>query len=397
LRRKLPGLKVAGVGGSRMREAGVELLCDSSVWSAIGITEAVKVLPRLLFAFHSVRKYLKAHPPDLLILIDFGFFNVRIAKGLPDSVKVLYYFPPGSWRKNAGLRQLGGVVDRIVTPFAWSEACLREQGHDVRYFGHPLLDVVHPQYAREEFCDRFALDPGRPIIGLLPGSRTHEIANNLPAIVVACAHLINEQPSLQFAVPLASSVSVPSVLRELRALPWIRVRGIDAADESAERIGGSSGLGLASRAAALAERDGLDLSSTHIDIRLLHGMAYDVLAHSRAAVVTSGTATLEAAILGCPMVIIYRGSWLTYVEWKLRGRGIKFVGMPNIILDRQVCWELLHHEASPRRISAIIAELVADSVERETMIRGLLEVRAALGNPGAIEKTADVVVEMLER
>lgn len=227
LRKLLPSVRISGVGGKRMRQAGVELVADSSSWSAIGVVEALGVVPKLLRAMHGLKAYLAKNPPDLLILIDFGFFNLRLAKHVAGSLKVLYYFPPGSWRKNATYPDLAGKVDRVVTPFSWSEASLRDQGFHVHYFGHPLLDVVHPALGRVAFCNEYGLDANRRIVGMLPGSRNQEIAYNLPALAVVGARMLKTHPDLQFVIPMASSVSINAIRDELNSVPWIEAEGVD--------------------------------------------------------------------------------------------------------------------------------------------------------------------------
>ena len=347
LKRIVPTAVIRGVGGRRMREAGIELLFDSSTWGAIGIAEALKLVPRLSLVLSKLKARLNADPPDVLVLIDFGAFNVRLGKHAHSrGVKVLYYFPPGSWNRDADCSRLMDIADRVVTPFPWSADGLREAGIRADFFGHPLLDIVKPSLARPEFCERFGFDPERPIIGLLPGSRRQEIAHNLPVQACAARRLSESIPGLQFAIPLAPSVD-PDAIR-----------------------------------AMVSE-----------DIKLLPGMAYDLLAYSRAAVVVSGTATVEAAILGCPMVIVYRGSRLTTLEFKIRRKRIKFIGMPNIIMDRQICPELTADEVSPERIAGLMLELIPPTPERARMLKDLGEAKGILGSPGAIEKTALAVLE----
>lgn len=349
LKRIAPHLHIRGVGGRRMREAGVELLFDSSSWGAIGIAEALKLVPRLALILSKLKAHLNANPPDLLALIDFGAFNVRLGRHAHSrGIKVLYYFPPGSWNRDANCSRLIEVADRVITPFPWSADALKKVGIEADFFGHPLLDIVKPSMPKDEFCRQFGFHPERPIIALLPGSRRQEIIHNLPVQALAARKLSESIPGLQFAIPLAPSVDPDGV----------------------KAISGK-------------------------EIELLPGMAYDLLAYSRAAIVVSGTATVEAAILDCPMVIVYRGSRLTTLEFKLRRKRIKFIGMPNIIMDREICPELTAEEASPERIAGHMVELIPPTVERAQMIKDLADAKAVLGSPGAIQKAALAALEMI--
>ncbi len=389
-----PGIDISGVGGRRMREAGVRLLHDSSSWSAIGIAEALKLVPALLRAQGKLKKQLGSCPPDLVVLVDFGAFNLRLgtylhARGVP----VMYYFPPGSWKRSADYSRLRDVADRVVTPFPWSAESLSNQGFSADFFGHPLLDVVQPGMARDEFCRRFEFDPDRPIIGLLPGSRNQELLHILPALLISAARLIQTSPDLQFAVPLASSLNADAIERELARVPWIQSQSYcPRAHSNFDKV---SRLPLSSVIAEQSREDRFTAPPSKVHVKLLPGMAYDVLAHSRAAIVSSGTATVEAAILGCPMVIVYRGSRMMTFEYRLLGRNIKYIGMPNIMLDRMLCPELRAEDANPTRIYGEISALIPDSNERSEMIHGLDEVRRLLGTPGAVRKTAMAVLDML--
>ena len=397
LKQMLPSAAIRGVGGRRMCEAGVELLYDSSSWSAIGITEALKLVPRLLFAFSKLQARLRAHPPDVLILIDFGAFNVRLGRRLhATDTKVLCYFPPSSWYRDADYSRLSGIADRVVTPFPWSVAALKRQGFQADFFGHPLLDVVRPSLSQDVFHERFEFDAERPIIALLPGSRIQEITHNLPALLIAAARVSEEVPELQFAIPLAPTLNASVIADELGRVPWIDIKAHDTSCDPAPTADmAAEPFDMPNRVQALAREEGLAAPAGKVCIHLLPGMAYDLLACSRAAVITSGTATVEAVILDCPMVIVYRGSRLATLEFKLRRKRIKFVGMPNIILDKAACPELIADEASPGRISELLLKLIPDSPERARMLKDLAEARAVLGEPGAVQKTARVVLELL--
>ena len=396
LKQALPSVRIRGVGGRKMRDAGVQLLFDSSAWSAIGIAEGLKVGPRLLTTYRKLKAGLVADPPDLVILIDFGAFNTRLGRFVHSrGMKVLYYFPPSSWNRHANYERLKEVADRVVSPFPWTPALLEDQGIRADFFGHPLLDVVRPSCSRDEFCRRFGFDASRPIVGLLPGSRAQEIIHNLPPLVASAAELLGKIPDLQFAVPPASSVDIFALMYELRRIPWVDVDAENTLADQNHQSKGIAPMSLVSRINALARTDGFKAPKSRVRIKLLPGMAYDVLAHSRAAVVTSGTATVEAAILGCPMVIIYRGSRLTTLEYKLRGGRLRFIGMPNIILDRPACPELVANAVDHSRIAELMLDLVSDSPKRARMLQDLAEVRALLGEPGAVERTTQVVLEML--
>jgi len=396
VRERIPSVRIRGVGGLKMRDAGVELLHDSSSWSAIGIVEALRLVPRLLLAQSRLVKELESDPPNLLVLIDFGAFNVRLARRLRHTgVKVLYYFPPGSWRRGSTYENLQGLVDAVVTPFPWSAETLRQKGFRAEFFGHPVLDTAKPTLSRDEFsghleCGGSTPHSKWPIVGLLPGSRAQEMKYNLPAMLLAAARLTESMPDLQFVVPVAPTMDIRAVADGLREVPWLDVR-------CNEPVGSTDGrpLQIARAVDALARREGFPQPKGPVRVHLLPGMAQDVLAYSRAAMVCSGTATIEAAVLGCPMVIIYRSSMLTWLEFRLLCKGVDFIGMPNIIADEQVCPELIYDEASPARIAQLMHGLIQDTHEREAMLEGLAEVRDALGGPGAVDRTAGLVLEML--
>lgn len=349
VRRLLPDADVWGVGGTRMREMGVRLVYDSSLWSAIGIFEALKLAPRMLLILFKIEALLKKNPPDLLVLIDFGAFNIplgRFARKM--GIRTLYYVTPGSWNRHGNFRRLVDTADRAVTPFPWAAELLGECGMRADFFGHPLLDVVKPKLSREEFCKYVGFDADKHIVGLLPGSRSREVHHCLPAMLEAARMLHAEIPDLQFAVPLSPSVKIGEADQ-------------DAADH----------------------------------VKFIRGMAWDVLAHSRAAVVVSGTATLEAAILDCPMTIIYKGSRMSQFEYALRGKPLKYIGLPNIILDEMVCRELIQDNASPDNIFGEMNSLIGDTPKRAKMVGDLMRVKGMLGGSGAVDRTAEVALEML--
>ncbi len=360
-------LSLWGIGGARMREAGVDLRFDSTHWGVMGTYEALKLAPRLLWVLSRVKRDLLARRPDVLVLIDFGAFNARAAAwAKQQGLKVFYYFPPGSWRRGPvrpGPRSVPAITHRVATPFPWSEKSLREAGADAHFVGHPLLDIARPNMSREAFRDLHGVPRDALLVCHLPGSRWHELEYNWPAMQGAAGILSDQIPGLAHVVALAPSVSGR----------WL----VD---------GGQSGSRLSS-----------PTTSHHPLITGLRPPAtvYDALAASDLVITKSGTVTLEAAILGRPMVILYKVSPIQEFEYMLFHRGrIRFIGMPNIILDRMAFPELIQHEASPEGIAVAALPLLTDRAVLAQTEEDLGQVRASLGEPGAIGRTADLILDL---
>jgi lipid-A-disaccharide synthase len=370
-----------------MREAGVTLRFDSTHWGAMGTYEALKLAPRLLWVLAQVKRDLLAARPDVLVLIDFGAFNARLgAWAQQQGLKVFYYFPPGSWRRGAirpGPRSLATIADRIATPFPWSAEALRAAGADAHFVGHPLLDIARPTMSREEFRHRHDIPLDALLVCHLPGSRRHELKHNWPPMREAAALLSRRVPGLTHVLALAPSVQNAPGVRPPRCAGPPRPQG---APLPSERVWSREPVG-APLVSALRPP----------------ATVYDALAAADLAITKSGTVTLEAAILGQPMVILYRGSWIQEIEYYLlHRRRIQFIGMPNIILDRMAFPELIQHQASPEGIAAAALPLLTDPAARRQAAIDLDEVRAALvdgkrGDPqsGAVGRTADLLLDLV--
>lgn len=355
LRKQIPQVRFWGIGGRRMAEMGVELLYDSSRWGAVGVVESLRVAPALLLALQHLKHRLAHQPPDLLVLVDFGAFNVPLAKwARRRGIKVFYYFPPGSWRRYLPRRNdLPFCTDCIVTPFPWSADLLRRTGANAHFVGHPLLDRLLPTLSEEEFCRQLKLSPTGLHIGVLPGSRRQEVHSLLPVLRRAGELLAEQEPQVQFVLALAPSVPEEMVQRALNGTP--------------------------------------------IQWRIAREMTYDVMAHSHLLWCCSGTATLEAAILGTPMIILYRGSRLMEIEYYIRRRSLKltFIGLPNLIVGRSICPELLQRSATPRNIVAHSLALLPGTDGHRQQREALQEVKSLLGEPGATERAARLLLEYL--
>lgn len=356
LRKIQSGLSLWGAGGPRMREAGVDVTVDMTGGGTIGISETVKSLPSVAAKYFRFRSQLLRCKPDLFVPIDFGAFNIRLAQvARKNGIEVVYYFPPSSWRKRpknaAKLMASGG---KVITPFPWSQEHLSAAGVDARFVGHPLVDIVKPSCDKATFLHDFDLSDLLPTIGMLPGSRAHELSEHMP-IMIECARIMD---------------------RELGGAQFVIGAG-GRAENIRKRL-------------KLAEKDG-DLPP----IRVVEGRTYDCMAHSDLLISKSGTATLEAAILGTPMVIIYSGSAIMRFEFLFRKSVLEeYIGLPNIIADRGVCPELINEQVTPEAVSDIALSLLRDQESLDKMKNALHEVRRTLGETNAVQRTASLLLEM---
>ncbi|MFZ4507141.1 MAG: lipid-A-disaccharide synthase [Fimbriimonas sp.] len=338
---KLAPIHAVGVGGVRSREAGIETFADSSRWGAIGIVEAIRVYPRVLVGYRRALRQMAAMPPGLLVAIDFGFMNIRLcrhAKRL--GWKVLYFVPPGSWKRGPQGKDLASLTDLVVTPTSWSFDQLAKIGVNVRWFGHPLKQLLGR-------ATRAQRDPSR--IALVLGSRDPEVAllrEVVRDIVAAPAF-----KDYTFEFPLAPNVN----LEALRAW-WIAQTG---------------------RTQDIFHREG-----TATSFRRCH-----------AAIVCSGTATLEAALCGCPMVVVYKVRKLAELEGRILRIRPKFIALPNLILDEPVVPELIQHAATPKAIGDLLLPLLSGE-RREAQLEAFARIDTALGGANAITETAVEAIKL---
>lgn len=327
------GVEFLGVGGSRSREAGVHLVADSSRWGAIGIVESLMVAPRVIAGYRAALKELSRGVPGVLVPIDYGYMNVRLARAAKLlGWRVAYFIPPGSWRRDRQGADIPRVSDLIVTPFSWSAELLGQAGGNAVWLGHPLAQMVAEAPTQTRIPKRVAV---------LPGSRSHEIARNVPAIAEALAHC-----DVEIEVAAAPGVDY----RELRQL-W------RSCNKTADPI-------------------------------VTPGDTYGVLMRGQAAVICSGTATLESALCGCPCVVVYRGSKTMEIEYRIRRPKFEAISLPNILLCRPLLPELIQWDATPAGILARLTPLLTDTPERQAQLEGFEELRQLLGPGDAITQAA---------
>ncbi len=410
-----------GIGGHCMAEAGATLRYNSEPWASIGLADTVFKLPLLLAVRAEMKRAVRRDRPDALVLIDAGAFNVPIGRAAKSEgiCPVFYYFPPGSWRRGAmvrkGTRKVVAAADRIVTPFRWSETLLKSAGADARFVGHPLLDLVKPILPAGEFYEHFGLDSHRPLVALLPGSRRSEIRHILPALIGAANEMTRRIPGIQFALALASS-SQRTLVEEIieKAQASSRLPGLMTL--AGGKLAHLAHEALAPPVPLLATTEGVTLDGRTLTpdmpdeapirerpgpapLVICEGLTWDVMARSDLVLTKSGTATLEAMILKKPMVIVYRGSALMGIEWRLRRRSLNIahIGLPNILADERLFAELLQDDATPEAIAALGVELLL----QPGRILGLKErltdlVRTNLGDPGGVKRAAELLLDLIQ-
>jgi len=353
MRRIDPSLAFYGVGGKGMRLAGVELLADAAEMAVVGLTEVVFKLAAILRVMRRLKASLREERPDLVILIDYPDFNLPLARAARKcGIRVLYYISPQvwAWRKDR-ITTIRDTVDRMAVILPFEEEFYRKAGVEVSFVGHPLLDEVRKKYSRPEALKRFGLREDATTVGILPGSRRSEVERILPEMLEACRILEEKVSPLQFVLPLAGTLD-PDFVREI-------------------------------------------LGRFPVRVQLILDETYDVIAVSDAAMVASGTATLETALLETPMVIVYKVSPLSYAVGR-RFIRVEHIGLANIIAGRTVVPELIQDQATPERIANEIRDLLVRRGRAREMKAALAEIRGKLGTPGASQRTARIACEMLQ-
>lgn len=345
LRRRSPDLEVAGIGGEQLRAAGMNVLIDTASVATMGFVETFGTVGRLWRAYRRLLRHLDEERPDLVVLVDYPEFNLLVARQAKRrGVPVFYFIGPQVWAWRRGrIEKIRRRVDKmgVVFPFE-PELYNRDERTLAEFVGHPLLDLVGPRGDRAETRRRHQLDPDRPLVAVLPGSREKEVRYLLPALGEAAGILARE--GWQSALALAP--------------------GLD--EEEVRRLAPP-------------------------ELKIVRGDTYGLIAAADAAVVASGTATLETALLGCPMVIVYRMAPFTH--WLARRLvTVPWIGMPNLILQRPVFPELIQNEVTGEAVAAALRSLR----DREPEIRAALsELRSRLGESGAAGRAADMALSLV--
>jgi lipid-A-disaccharide synthase len=348
LKERIPRLQGFGLGGDRLDEQGLRLLGHVRQLAVVGLLEVLSHLRDLRAIFRRVLAEVDRERPDVAVLVDYPDFNLRLARELRRrDVPVVYYVSPQVWAwRQRRLVTIRETVARMLVIFPFEESLYREAGVPVTFVGHPLVDLVRPATDPRGFLQGLGFDAARPVVALLPGSRPKEAAHNLPPLAAAVPRIRSARPDVQFLVALAPYLDPSAVEGPLRGLGVALVKDQTAAALSAASL----------------------------------------------ALVASGTATVETALLGTPMVVVYRVSPLTYAVGR-RFLQVPHFAMVNLIAGRRVVPELEQRDFTPERVAAEALRLLSEPGAADVMRRELARVRDLLGGPGASARAADAVAE----
>lgn len=346
LRAARPDLAAFGLGGDHVLAQGANLQAHARDVAVVGLLEVVKHLGDLKAVFNRILAEADRGRPDVAVLVDYPDFNLRLAKALHRrGIPVVYYVSPQVWAWRRGrIKTIKAAVARMLVLFPFEEAIYREAGVPVTFVGHPLLEHVKPASDRGAFLREIGLDPSRPVVAILPGSRRQEVAHNLPPLAGAIAAIAARRPEAQFVLAAAPT---------------------------------------------------LDETTYHgVRARVVRGRTHEVLGAADVGLVASGTATVEAALLGLPMVVVYRVSPMSFALGRPLVR-VRHFAMVNLIAGREIVPELMQGAFTPERVAAEALALLEDPAKAKAVRASLAEVRRQLGEPGASARAAAIVAAML--
>src|SRR5579875_854628 len=351
IRARASDCELFGIAGKQMRAAGVRALVNVEEIAGLGVVELASTIGRTLSAMRMLIRLVKRDPPDLVILIDYADFNLFFARFVRRAgVPILYYIVPQVWAWRRGrIAKLVRRSDRLAVVFPFEKQVYAAGGDRVMFVGHPLLDITQPAADRTTTLARHGFPPAAHLLAILPGSRRGEVLHLLPPMAAA-ARLLADRRGLLPVILLAPTLTEA----DLRAAAGDAIAGI----------------------------------------RIIAGDSYSIIAASELALVTSGTATLETALLGCPMVIAYKMSPLSYAVARTLVRGVGSIGMPNILAGRRIVPELIQRDVTAEKL-AHAGELMLDEPARSATIAALGTIRSMLGTPGAAGRVAEIALGMI--
>lgn len=350
LKEMMPYLSVCGMGGRELRAQGVDILYDAAKMAVVGLVEVLAHLADIRKALKILENELRRNPPDLLILIDYPDFNlVLAAKAKKLGIPIFYYISPQVWAWRSGrVKKIGRLVDRMAVILPFEKDFYHKRGVEVDYVGHPLLDSVKKTLGRERFCELHGIDPRHVLVGLLPGSRKKEIRAMLPVFLQTIADMQALHEKMTVLIPLAPTLTA-------------------------------------------ADLEECGLASNVSGIRVISDNRYDLMAACDLALATSGTVTLELAVLDVPMVVSYKMAPLTWFIGNMLV-DVDFGSLVNLIAGKEVVRELMQQDATVVKLCAALEEIWPGSAKREQLLRELSAVREKLGKGGASRRAAEIAI-----
>lgn len=355
LKKSLPDVYVFGIGGKNLKNAGVDIITDLTDFACVGFFEVLKNYKKFKKAFDNIILKAKELKPEAAILVDYPGFNLRLAKELKKlNIKIIYFISPQVWAWGAKrIKFIKSHVDLMLVLFKFEKILYNEKTFNVKFVGHPLLDIVKPETERNILIKNIGFNESCPIISLLPGSREQEVSSLLPTMLAAAAKIHKRIPNVQFIICCSSSVK-----RELY-----------------KKI--------------------IDKTKIDFTYKTLNDMTYSGVNASELAVVASGTATLETAILNKPMVIVYKVNLLTWLLAKMFVK-IPNIGLVNIIAGEKIVPELVQFDVTPEKIANAALSIMGNVIVKQKIQTELFALKNTLGIPGACRRASEEIEKFLK-
>jgi lipid-A-disaccharide synthase len=362
-----PEIKISGVGGTLLRQSAAEIYCDIKDLAVFGFFDALKKLTHFLSLQKLILRKIKEGRPDAIILVDFSGFNLRLAKKINPStslridgersrtinktIPVIYYISPQVWASRAGrVKTIKRHISKILVLFKFEQEFYKKYAIEADFVGHPLLDTVKPTLAKPEFLTEYKLSASKITIALLPGSRRQEVKNILPVMLKASCLIRDKIKEVQFVIAKSSQVDWGIYCSKIKDL--------------------------------------------NLDLKIIEDKTYDCLNIADFCLVCSGTATLEAAIMQKPFVVIYKTSVFNYLLYRPQVR-LPFIGMVNIVVQKKIIPEFIQWQARPQNIAEEVLKTLQNPSQMQQIRDNLAQVKALLGNPGASQRAAKIILELL--
>lgn len=346
-----PDLRISGVGGLLLRLSGAQIYYDIKDLAVIGLFDVLRKLPKFFELKKIILQKIKTESPDAVILVDFSGFNLRLAKEINKAIPVIYYISPQVWASRPGrVNTIKEFISKMIVIFKFEEEFYKKYGIDADFVGHPLLDIVKPTTAKKEFLNTLGFSESKTTIALLPGSRRQEIKNILP-VMLGASILISKQIDAQFVIAKPPQVE------------WDIYNGI--------------------------------IKRGNLKLKIVEGRTYDCLEAADFALVASGTATLETAIMQKPFCVIYKMDLLNYLLYRPQVK-LPFIGMVNIVAEKKIIPEFIQFQAVPRKIADQALEIMQNPARITAMKNDLAQIKTMLGDKGASLRAAKIILSFLK-